>query len=93
MRRAGTKGNERVSGFVLAGGASRRFGSNKALATHRGRSLLALALRAMRELNIHPRIVAPDPAPFRRYRAPVLTGERPGLGPVEGVRVALTHAA
>jgi molybdopterin-guanine dinucleotide biosynthesis protein A len=83
----------RFEGFVLAGGDSPRFVSNKALANYRGRTMLAHALRALRGLDLDPRIVASDVAPYRRYDAGFVTGERPDLGPVEGVRVALVASS
>ena len=80
-----------IEGFVLAGGRSSRFGSDKALAVRHGRSLLSGALEALRGLDLQPWIVTPESAAYGRYHARFVTNERPGRGPVEGVRAAL-HA-
>ncbi len=80
-----------IEGFILAGGQSSRFGSDKALAIRHGRTLLSHALGALRGLGLDPWIVTPQATAYGRYRARFLTTERPGRGPVEGVRVAL-HA-
>lgn len=82
-----------VEGFVLAGGASSRFGSNKALASWRGVPMLERALRALAALGLTPRIVSPDPRPYRAYDEPLVMGERAGRGPAEGVRAALLACA
>jgi molybdopterin-guanine dinucleotide biosynthesis protein A len=81
----------RIEGFVLAGGQSSRFGSDKALALLHTRTLLSHALAALRGLDLDPWIVTPQAAAYARYRARFVSNERPGRGPVEGVRVAL-HA-
>jgi len=82
-----------VSGFVLAGGASSRFGSDKARARYRGRTLVDRALTTLEEVAGPVRVVAREP-----WRVPadgpagvhgMVVGERPGMGPVEGLRVAL----
>lgn len=79
--------------FILAGGASSRFGSDKALAAHEGVPLLDRAARAAAGIGRTPRIVAPE---WRRYAGagwPLVIAERPGEGPVEGLRAALTACA
>ena len=78
-----------VLGAVLAGGGSRRFGSDKAMALLHGKSLLAHALEAI----------------GRHAQAVVLCGRteagftcladrpEPDLGPLGGLNAALYHAA
>jgi len=78
-----------VEGFILAGGRSRRFGSDKALAVWRGRPLLAWALHALDQVGLSATVVAPEVEEYRSLASRFLTSERPGLGPVEGVRAAL----
>ncbi len=91
MKRIPQRLNGAIEGFVLAGGQSSRFGSDKALAIRHGRSLLSHALKAIRGLGLDAWIVTPHAAAYGRYHARFVTDERPGRGPVEGVRVAL-HA-
>ncbi len=77
------------AGFILAGGRSQRFGSDKALAVFRGRPLICYPIAALREIGISPAIVAPHADRYREWCAEAVTSERPGLGPIEGVRAAL----
>lgn len=82
-----------VEGFVLAGGASSRFGSNKALVPWRGVPMLGRALRVLEGLGLTGRIVCSDPRPLAAFFHPLVMGERPGLGPAEGLRAALGASA
>jgi molybdopterin-guanine dinucleotide biosynthesis protein A len=82
-----------VEAFILAGGRSRRFGSEKALARLRGRTLLAHAMRLARTVRLEPRIVCSDPFPLTATGRAFVVGERPGEGPAEGLRAALRACA
>lgn len=77
-----------ILGAVLAGGQSRRFGSDKALAELDGRTLLALAVDALSGLCDHVIVVGRETAP-----APTLPDwPRPNMGPLGGIAAALHHA-
>lgn len=79
----------KLLGAVLAGGASRRFGSPKALAKLHGRPLWELA--AERLGAVCPRVVVvADPGTFP---GPAVPDRTPGLGPLGGVDAALALAA
>lgn len=80
---------DRMQGFVLAGGGSRRFGSDKGLALFQGRPLIQWALTALRGLDFTPRVVTRNPSAYRGLTSAFVTGESPGEGPVEGLRAAL----
>jgi len=82
-----------VDGFILAGGKSSRFGSNKALAMWKGRPLLAYATAALKDLGLNPRVVCRDPLPYFELANAFVTSERPDLGPLEGLRVALKSSS
>ena len=78
-----------TQGFVLAGGGSTRFGSDKGLALYRGRPLIQWSLAALRTLDLTPRVVTRSPSAYRGLATAFVTGESPGQGPVAGLRAAL----
>lgn len=78
----------RVLGVVLAGGRSSRFGSDKALALYRGRTLLDLAIAALDPL------VAEVALCGRAHRLRSIADRPvPDLGPLGGLNGALAVAA
>jgi molybdopterin-guanine dinucleotide biosynthesis protein A len=79
----------RLLGAVLAGGQSRRFGSDKALAELDDRPLIAHAAAA---LEPHVEAVAICGRSFGGYLA-LPDRPAPGLGPLGGLAAALRHAA
>ena len=79
----------RLLGAVLAGGQSRRFGSDKALAELDDRPLIAHAAAA---LAPHVETVAICGRAFGDYVA-LTDRPAPGLGPLGGLAAALRHAA
>jgi molybdopterin-guanine dinucleotide biosynthesis protein A len=91
MGSAMSQANELISSYVLAGGASARFGQDKALAILRGKTLL----ERMSELSCHfgrgVRVVAP-PGRYSIIGAEVVADRWPGEGPLGGIITALWHA-
>lgn len=79
----------RLLGAVLAGGQSRRFGSDKALAVWQGKPLIEHAIDALRPVVDDLIIIG------RGYGAQVALPDRPapGMGPLGGLNAALHHAA
>lgn len=82
-----------ISGVVLAGGLSTRFGSDKAAAEIGGVSLLARAVRLLESVLDDVRVsVRPDQAcEALRSRYRCLPDRHPGQGPAAGLEAA--HAA
>lgn len=77
-----------ILGAVLAGGASRRFGTDKALAALGGHSLIRLAVDALARQCDRVVVVGRQSAP-----APTLPDwPAPGMGPLGGLAAALRHA-
>lgn len=77
-----------ILGAVLAGGASSRFGSDKALAEFQGRTLIARAVDTLSGWCEHVIVVGRPQAP-----APTLPDwPRAGMGPLGGIAAALHHA-
>ncbi len=81
-----------VLGIVLAGGASRRFGSPKERALLAGRTLGERAVELLRSVTGRVGVVGGDTPPFREMDVPVRPDNRPGLGPVEGIATGLSWA-
>ena len=78
--------------LVLAGGESRRFGSDKALATFRGEPLVARVLRTLREAGFAQVVLAAkDTAKYAPYAPPedLLRDVRPIQTPLAGLEVGL----
>jgi molybdopterin-guanine dinucleotide biosynthesis protein A len=85
MVRMDVEGSVEVTGVVLAGGASRRMGRDKAALVLEGETLLA---RVIRRLESATREVVVVGSPERTQLAPgarVVPDARPGLGPLGGI--------
>lgn len=76
-----------VVGFVLAGGQSRRMGTDKALVEIRGRPLISHAVDIVRGAGL-PVFIAGARSPLESY-APVVPDSRTDTGPLEGICAAL----
>lgn len=79
----------RADGFILAGGDSARFGRDKAVALYDGEALIDRCLGRLQEIGVSQTIVTPERSRYSDREAAILAKERKGLGPVEGLRVAL----
>lgn len=80
--------NQRILGAVLAGGQSRRFGSDKALAELDGESLIARAAKVLGAWCDGVVIVGRSEGPA----VCVPDWPAPGMGPLAGLAGALRHA-
>lgn len=76
-----------AAGFVLAGGRSRRMGTDKALVQLGGRPLVAHAVSILRTAGLSVSI-AGGPAHLGTF-APVIEDSEPGRGPLGGICAAL----
>ncbi|HET6230869.1 MAG TPA: molybdenum cofactor guanylyltransferase [Longimicrobiaceae bacterium] len=79
-------------GVILAGGASRRFGSSKALAEVGGVVIVERVRRALAQVADTVVLVANEPEPFAHLHLPARPDWRPGEGPLAGVQTALRWA-
>lgn len=80
-----------LSAAVLAGGASRRMGSDKALLTLADQTLLERAIAAVSVVADDVRIVG-DREAYHRFGVPVAPDLYPGTGPLGGIATALRLA-
>ena len=80
-------------GAILAGGASRRFGSPKALATIGGRTVIERARDAMHEAGLEPRLITHRPEWFAGLGLPTRGDKISGVGPLGGIHAAVEWAA
>jgi molybdopterin-guanine dinucleotide biosynthesis protein A len=80
------------SGFVMAGGHSRRMGRDKALLPWGGGTLLAHALQRLRSVCTDVAILSGAHPRYLDAGAPVLADAVPDRGPLGGLVAALEHA-
>jgi molybdopterin-guanine dinucleotide biosynthesis protein A len=79
-------------GAILAGGASRRFGSPKALATVGGRMIVERVRDALAEAVGRVVLVTNEPERFATLGLDSRPDVHPGAGPVAGIEAALRWA-
>jgi molybdopterin-guanine dinucleotide biosynthesis protein A len=79
-----------VGGYVLAGGASSRMGTDKALSELDGKPLIEHAVRKLREICTEVHILSSN-AELAQY-GPLVPDLRRGCGPLAGIEAALTHS-
>jgi molybdopterin-guanine dinucleotide biosynthesis protein A len=80
-----------AAGYVLAGGASRRMGADKALLPFRGATLIESVAGAVREATGSITIVG-SPEKYQGLGMRVIPDLRSGLGPLGGIETALADA-
>jgi len=83
--------NARTAGYVLAGGASSRFGSDKALAQVAGETVLQRMVRLLGEVADSVGVVTTGDR-YPGFREKIVADRWPGEGPLGGVITALYAA-
>jgi len=81
-----------IAGAILAGGASSRFGSPKALAAVDGARIIDRVRRALADAVDEIVLIANEPALFADLHLPMRGDRVAGLGPLAGVEAALRWA-
>lgn len=82
-----------ITGVILAGGRSSRFGSNKAFATYEGIPLIDRVVNVMSPLFQKLVIVTNNPAEYERLHLPLLRDLEPYKGPLGGIYTALRQTS
>lgn len=80
------------AGYVMAGGASARFGRDKALVIVGGKPMLARMLELVQGVAKNVKIVGP-PEKYSEFGFPLVTDQWPGEGPLGGIITALEDSA
>ena len=86
-------GAARVPVYILAGGRSRRYGSDKARALLDGQPLLVRVASQLEGIASTIRVVARAPGSYDDLGFPTLADSIPGKGPMGGLLTALEDAA
>ncbi len=81
----------KCAGYVLAGGASSRFGSDKALAQIGGVPMLLRMTALLEEVTGGAEVIAPA-GRYAELGVRVVPDRWPGEGPLGGIATALSHA-
>ncbi len=79
-------------GFVLACGASSRFGSDKALAKLSGRTALARTIELLRDCGVREVIIVGERTKYGKFGAGCIEDKWPGEGPLGGIITALRRS-
>jgi molybdopterin-guanine dinucleotide biosynthesis protein A len=82
-----------VLGVLLAGGANRRYGSHKALATIDGTTILDRGLGTLDDVCLEVVIIANEPEPYAASGREIRSDTRPGTGVLGGILTAIEWAA
>ena len=77
--------------YILAGGQSRRFGSDKARATINGRPLIQRIADTLRPAVTSVTVVADAAGKYQDLSLPTIPDTAPGSGPLAGLAAALQH--
>ncbi len=81
----------RIAAYVLAGGASARFGRDKALVEFAGKPMLARMIESIRGLTYEVKVVAATEK-YAGFGVEIVEDRWPGEGPLGGIVTALLHA-
>jgi molybdopterin-guanine dinucleotide biosynthesis protein A len=84
---------DHLTGLVLAGGASKRMGRNKAFLQLGGRPLIQIVVEQMTEVCREVIIVADDLATYARFGVPVVVDRFRGVGVLGGLHAGLAAAS
>ncbi|MEM9346071.1 MAG: molybdenum cofactor guanylyltransferase [Planctomycetota bacterium] len=76
--------------YILAGGRSRRFGSDKALAETDGVPMLRSIMNGLGSIDQHITLVTGETKRYQEFSVRVITDKPSGVGPIGGLNAALS---
>ncbi len=82
-----------VTGIILAGGKSSRFGSDKALFSFRGKKLVEYSIEIIKPMCGQILLSTNQPDKFRFTGWPTVEDIYPGCGPVAGIHACLEQSS
>ncbi len=82
----------KVPVYILAGGKSSRFGSDKANFLYRGKTLLSLVAKSLKSVASHMVVVAGEKDKYQEQGFVTIPDLQPGKGPLAGIFAACHHA-
>ncbi len=85
--------DKHVTGVLLAGGRSSRFGSNKALALWRGKFLIQHVREALYSVFTDCLLVTNSPEEYVFLNMPMISDRYQNMGPLAGIHAALHHSS
>ena len=84
---------QKITGVILAGGQSRRFGSNKALALWRDKLLIQHVRDSLSSVFDDILLSANSPDQYVFLKMPTVLDRYPNMGPLAGIHAALHHSS
>jgi molybdopterin-guanine dinucleotide biosynthesis protein A len=82
---------QNITGVVLAGGQSSRFGGNKALALWRGKFLIQHTRDTLAAVFSSSLLITNTPEQFEFLNMPMISDRYQNMGPLAGIHAALLH--
>jgi molybdopterin-guanine dinucleotide biosynthesis protein A len=82
---------KQATGFVTAGGGSKRMGEDKALLKLGSRTVIEYVIEALQPVTTGVAVIANRPE-YRRFGLPVFADTNAGIGPLEAIRTALENS-
>lgn len=80
-----------INAYILTGGQSRRFGSDKALYEYQGKSLINYSINLLSTYFEQLVIIAKDEAPYKQLEYPVIEDLISFQTPLAGIYTGLRH--
>lgn len=87
-----TETKSEYGAIILAGGESRRFGTDKAIYSFRGKTLIENVIRTVEHITRHIIIISNSPEKMEFINYPIFRDIIRGAGPLGGIYTGLLHS-